>query len=717
MAKVSAQRVLDIGRLNEHDIRQRSARGVAAFLTLATLLYWWGLLFQDRPPLDLLALSTVLLALLPFTYYLAGRLLRLAGVLLVAYATVGAVLLVRFSGHAEIVALCLLPGLLAAAVFGLRWATFVGLPLVVATAALAGQPPDVYAVLAVALVFGVALIVLLPRERILAWSWQRSAEATDLAEQLRDRQGELNRALSALHVAYQLLERTNHELSIAKQEAEEARRLKEQFAANVSHELRTPLNIILGFADVMHRTSEVYGLEQWPQMLRRDVAEIWRSARYISELVDDILELARVDALYMPVSRELTDLGAVINETCELARRLLHGKPVQLLVDAAGDLPPVPLDRTRIRQVLLNLLTNAARFTDAGTISVVAQLDGEDVLVTVRDTGLGIPEHELSGIFQEFRRAEVHRERGGKGLGLAIAKRFVQMHGGRIWAESRLGAGSAFHFTLPISEKRVSRLRGATIAPARPLGSPAIAVLSGPQPGNSSAFLSRHLEGYRVASFRAEAELRRFVRSEHPVAVLADAAPGETMEVVRRVAGALPPGVPVLGLALPGLRLLDSDGLFDAVLSKPIDADDLLSAIKAHGRGGSVLVVDDDRGFVNLVRRMLAAYSQDLEVRWAYDGDEAIAKVGQAVPDLVLLDMVMPVTDGVAVARTIRRIADRKMTAIIAVSGASPALAEARVEELHVAKRGGMSDTEVLAAMRALLGSLTADYSASAPTV
>jgi len=145
-------------------------------------------------------------------------------------------------------------------------------------------------------------------------------------------------------------------------------------------------------------------------------------ARYISELVDDILELARVDALRMPVTREMSDLTAVVAETVELADRLTDGKAVSLQLELPDDLPPVYLDRTRIRQVLLNLLTNAVRFTDDGTVTISAVRRDDEIQVTVSDTGVGIAEHELEMVFREFHRAEDPRQRGGKGLGLAIAQ-------------------------------------------------------------------------------------------------------------------------------------------------------------------------------------------------------------------------------------------------------------------------------------------------------
>ena len=714
MTKVSSQRVRHISELNEQDIRSATARGLAALLTVAALLLWWRLLFLDRPNLELLAAVTTLFPTFAIAYWLGGRYPSLSGGILVVACAGGLAVLVRVGDDHALSVLFVLPAVIAFGVFGWRAGLIVGiLAVVLAAVSLYGGPAAIAGCgLALALLaFG---LVLLPRERILGWSWQRSAEATYLAEQLRDRQGELNKALSALRLAYQLLERTNRELAVAKQEADEARHLKEEFAANVSHELRTPLNIILGFAEIMHRTPGVYGLEQWPQMLRRDVAEIWRSAKHIGELVDDILELARVDALQMPVTREVTDLAAIIEDTCTLGERLLHNRPIVLEKQIEASLPLVSVDRTRIRQVLLNLLSNAARFTDKGRIELAARREGDEILVLVSDTGVGIEAHELQSIFQEFRRVERHQERGGKGLGLAIAKRFVQLHGGRIWAESEVGVGSTFYFTLPIEEKQVSRLRSGAGGELRSDVLPKVAVLRAPNGSDAPAFFARHLEGYDVLGAEDMAALSRLVNEEHPLAVLADATGADCRDVVMSVAATLPETLPVLGLAVPGLHLAGDDGVFDGFLTKPVLDDDLTNTIDRFAGARVVMVVDDDRDFVHLMRRMLAAQQPHLEVRWAYDGQEALDMLETVKPDVVLVDMVMPVMDGVALARAIR--ARGSGIAIIAVSGASPMLRDVHVQDFYLSKRSGLRDREVLALVRSCLANVRAEYAVSVPT-
>ena len=714
MVTVSSQRVRDIRQANERDIRIQSLRAVSALLCFASLLLWWFLLSLDRPAVPLLAVAATLLLLYALAYYLADRAPRRVGVMTLLATTFFLVAVGLLRGTQEVVILLALPGLIAAGVFGLLPGLALGTMLALAATLAPWPTPDFISGSELLVLTLAWTAIMLPRQRTLVWSWQRSAEATYLAEQLRDRQGELNRALAAVHVAYQLLERTNRELESAREEAEEARRLKEQFAASVSHELRTPLNIILGFAEIMYRTPHVYGLSSWPQMLHRDVAEIWSSARYISELVDDILELARVDALHMPVTRELTDLGTIVEETCALAERLIQGKPVLLERHLPPTLPPLPLDRTRIRQVLLNLLSNAARFTDEGRISVAAEVQDDEVHVSVSDTGVGMASHELQAIFEEFHRAEQHQDRGGKGLGLAIAKRFVQLHGGRIWAESQVGVGSTFHFTLPLQAKAVSRLGGTSGAPTSLAPMPKVVVVRAANTTDAAAFFARHLEGYEVIGSNRSDELATLVEREHPDAVIVDTAGADAQLALAGILEAVPAGVPVVALAAPGMRIAAASGHFDAFLTKPVGREQLLSTMRALVPKGKVLVVDDDRGFVQLVRRMVTSSDAPYEVHWAYDGEEALGRLKSVKPDLVLLDMVMPGMDGPTLAAAIHGDGAHKAAAIIAITGASPALTTVRPCELRLYKRSGLRDGEVLRLVQHILTDLRAGSTAVA---
>ncbi|MCC7354203.1 MAG: HAMP domain-containing histidine kinase, partial [Anaerolineae bacterium] len=286
----------------------------------------------------------------------------------------------------------------------------------------------------------------------LAWAWNSEERASGLLEELRLQHEELKRTVVALTETTHRLERTGYELAVARLRAEEARQMKEQFAANISHELRTPLNLIMGFSEMIYLTPDVYGRMKWPTTLKQDVLQIYQSSRQLLDLINDVIDLARIDRVQMPLRAEKADLLATIQEAMSTIGGLMRGREAKLEADLPASLPTLSFDRTRIRQVLLNLLSNAARFTEKGSITVAVEVKERECVVSVADSGIGIPPEELPRIFDEFHQVDrsLRRRREGAGLGLAISRRFVELHGGRIWAESEVGKGSTFYFSLPL---------------------------------------------------------------------------------------------------------------------------------------------------------------------------------------------------------------------------------------------------------------------------
>ncbi|MGC8787446.1 MAG: sensor histidine kinase, partial [Anaerolineae bacterium] len=195
--------------------------------------------------------------------------------------------------------------------------------------------------------------------------------------------------------------------------------MKEQFAANISHELRTPLSLILGFSEVMYFSPDIYGDMVWPPTLRHDVRQIYQNSRRLLDLVNDVLDLSRLDTDQMPICKELSDLGTVIREAIETVAPAIQNGKRGLHAEIPSGLPLLAFDRTRIRQVLINLLNNAARFTDQGSVTVAVNPGDQEIVVSVADTGSGIPEEELGKIFDEFYQVDmsIRRRREGAGLG------------------------------------------------------------------------------------------------------------------------------------------------------------------------------------------------------------------------------------------------------------------------------------------------------------
>jgi signal transduction histidine kinase len=228
-------------------------------------------------------------------------------------------------------------------------------------------------------------------------------------------------------------------------------RLKSEFLTSMSHELRTPLNSIIGFADVL-----LQGIDgDLPDLALNDIQLIHNSGKHLLALINDILDLAKIEAGRMELVREPLELGEIFESVLASASSLIKNKPVQLVPELAPGLPPVFADKLRLSQVLLNLVSNAAKFTHTGSITVKAVLDSDNMMrISVKDTGIGIPPNKVNTIFERFRQVDAGttRKYGGSGLGLAICKQLVEMHGGVINVTSQEGVGSEFYFTVPVAE-------------------------------------------------------------------------------------------------------------------------------------------------------------------------------------------------------------------------------------------------------------------------
>ncbi len=227
---------------------------------------------------------------------------------------------------------------------------------------------------------------------------------------------------------------------------------KSQFLANMSHELRTPLNAILGYTELI--VDRIYG--EVPEKINEVLDRVQKSGRHLLGLINDVLDLSKIEAGQLRLELSSYAFNDVVQAVVSAVGSLAAEKRLRLAVDIAPDLPAGQGDIRRITQVLLNLVGNAIKFTDAGEVAVRVVNSGGEFLVSVADTGPGIRQEDQEKIFEEFQQSEtaVAKSKTGTGLGLAIAKRIVELHGGRIWVESVLGKGSTFFLSLPIKAER-----------------------------------------------------------------------------------------------------------------------------------------------------------------------------------------------------------------------------------------------------------------------
>jgi|GEM_PF-1856934 len=286
----------------------------------------------------------------------------------------------------------------------------------------------------------------------LAWYRAMQERADALLNESREHQAKLTQTLKSLDLAYQNQNRMQQQLISARQQADEARRLKQRFAANISHELRTPLNLIVGFSEVMVMTPEIYNGNRLPPKLAHDLYQIYTSSRHLLEMVDDVLDLSQAELSAFSLDFERTSVADFIEDSAEVFRNIFRDGRLRFSITLAPGLPEVEMDRTRTRQVILNLLSNAHRFTDSGEVGLSVWQADQEVLFAVKDTGRGIPPDKHAQIFEEFYQVDssLSRKNGGAGLGLAISKRFVETHQGRIWVESAPDDGATFTFSLPL---------------------------------------------------------------------------------------------------------------------------------------------------------------------------------------------------------------------------------------------------------------------------
>ena len=245
---------------------------------------------------------------------------------------------------------------------------------------------------------------------------------------------------------------TMDELQLLNTQIQEASTAKSRFLANMSHEFRTPLNAIIGFTEVLQdEVAGTLGDEQAEYL-----GEIHKAGTMLLRLVNDVLDLAKVEAGRLDLFYETFPVAQLIREALTALRTTAEKKGLELEMKASADLGFITADRVRFTQILHNLLSNAVKFTDRGTITVSAQTEGDNLHLSVHDTGIGIrPEHQET-IFEEFRQLDTGGERTqeGTGLGLAVSRRLVEAHRGRIWVESRYGRGSTFHVMLPLAPQR-----------------------------------------------------------------------------------------------------------------------------------------------------------------------------------------------------------------------------------------------------------------------
>jgi CheY-like chemotaxis protein/signal transduction histidine kinase len=460
-------------------------------------------------------------------------------------------------------------------------------------------------------------------------------------------------------------------------EIEAAARLKSEFLANFSHEIRTPLNAITGYCDLLARDE---GSRLTPHG-RRDLSVIKSNAKTLLALINDILDLSKIEAGRAEVVKEVVDLRELADECMASVRDILKGRDVALTVDITVD--HVFSDPLKLRQILLNLLSNAAKFTDAGEIALAAEANGTTLQITVEDTGSGIPDDQLPFIFDKFRQVDgsARRKVGGTGLGLAIVKEVVQVLGGTVSATSTLGRGSKFVMVLPNAIDATALPRTVTFGTIQAPSDGPFTVLVIDDDPMVQHLLRGHLESesFRVLSATDGVEGLTLARDARPTVIILDIhlprIDGWTVLAELKSDPALS-AIPVVMLSVEEQRARGFSFGACEYLVKPVEPERLVAVVKRamQPSGGDVLVVDDDDATREMVSRHLrrAGYST-VEAR---DGEEALLRSRVLAPGLVILDLLMPNVDGFEVLRTMR--SEGMQTPVVVLTGKTLSAEEER---------------------------------------
>ncbi len=446
-------------------------------------------------------------------------------------------------------------------------------------------------------------------------------------------------------------------LAAARDAAEDANRAKSQFIANMSHELRTPLSAVIGYSEMLEEEVEDSGQAH----LLGDIGKIKGNARHLLSLINDVLDLSKIEANRMTLYAETFDIAGLAHDVAATVAALMRTKNNELVIDVPADLGEMRSDQTKLRQCLFNLLSNAAKFTENGTVTLAVRREGPNVLLSVADTGIGMTAEQLAKLFQRFTQADASTTRkfGGTGLGLAITRALSKLLGGDVTVASEAGHGSAFTITVPavMADATQSNLDAEMALVASHDGDRSVLIIDDDpaQRDLLTRFLRREgFEAHVAADGQSGLQMARAVR---PRAILLDVMmPGMDGWAVLTQLKADPDlaAIPVVMVSFVDDQALGLSLGAAEWVPKPIEWDGLRRVMdRFREDDGEALIVDDDPEHRTRLRTTLER--NGWSVAEAENGRAALDIVAHRPPRVILLDLTMPVMDGFSFLHELRR--------------------------------------------------------------
>ncbi len=497
----------------------------------------------------------------------------------------------------------------------------------------------------------------------------------------------------------------NQELNGKNTELQKAYRVKSDFLSNMSHELRTPLNSIIGF------TSVLLGPHGDPLTAdqKKAMEKVLKNGKHLLQLINDILDFSKIESGRASVNIDTDEVSNVIGTAMVSVEPMVNAKGVKLVQDVEAGLPLLNTDILKVKQVLLNLLSNAAKFTDQGTITVTARKSGALISISVKDSGIGIDAKNLDKVFEEFQQIDSSSSRKykGTGLGLPIARSYARILGGDLTVQSALNQGSTFTLTIPFDfpKERQSKPEPAPVpvpaAPSAPAPTPApLPPLQPAAPGSTLVLciddepevielLQRYLspEGYAVRGALDGDEGMKLAEELNPSVITLDIMmpKKDGWQVLRELkANPKTKDIPVvIHSVVDNKPLAVSLGALD-VLPKPSEARSILEIVSRamKSKDHRILIVDDNEDFASYVQTILQQEGYRTAV--AHSGDEALKAVNDGLPALIFLDLTMPGMDGFEVVRRLRMKPEWKEIPVVILSGKELSPQDREQLNLHI---------------------------------